>query len=210
MREFKLFIDGEYCDATSGETYQSINPATGEAVATVAMGGAEDVARACEAAQAAFDGEWGAMSSAERGEIIARAADIIEQRAEEFAELETLDVGKPITEATNIDVPVAVSYLRWYASVTDAAVGETIDIPNPGQIDYSLYQPYGVVGGIAPWNFPLFLGALKIGPALAVGNSVILKPASITPMTSLLCAECFAEAGLPAGALNVIAGPGST
>ncbi|MEA3403130.1 MAG: aldehyde dehydrogenase family protein [Armatimonadota bacterium] len=210
MRSFQLFIDGEYCNAASGQTYESINPATGEAVAEIALGGAEDVTRACETAQRAFDGDWGAMTSAERSAILADAADLIEERAEEFAELETLDVGKPITEATTIDVPVAVSYLRWYAAVTDAAVGETIDIPNAGQIDFSLYQPYGVVGGIAPWNFPLFLGVLKIGPALAMGNSMVFKPASITPMTSLLVCECFAQAGLPAGALNVVAGPGSS
>ncbi len=209
MRELKLFIDGDYCDAASGDTYESINPATGEVVANIAQGGAEDVARACEAAQAAFDGNWGAMTSAERGDIIAKAADLIEERVGEFAELETLDTGKPIAETSAIDVPAAVNYLRWYATVTDTAVGETIDIPNAAQIDYSLYQPYGVVGGIAPWNFPIFLGALKIGPALAVGNSVVLKPASITSMTSLLCAECFAQAGLPAGALNVVSGPGS-
>ena len=210
MREFGLFINGEYCDAASGETFASINPATGEAVATIAMGGAEDVARACEAAQAAFEGEWGAMTCGERGAIIAGAADLIEERAEEFAQLETLDVGKPIAEARAIDVPAAVGYLRWYATVTDAPVGETIDIPSAAQIDYSLYQPYGVVAGIAPWNFPLFLGALKIGPALAVGNAAIIKPASITSMTTLACCECFADAGLPAGALNVIAGPGGT
>ena len=209
MREFRLFINGEYCDAASGETFQSINPATGEAVATIAKGGAADVARACEAAQAAFDGEWGAMTSTERGEIIAGAADLIEERATEFAQLETLDVGKPITESTAIDIPAAVNYLRWYATVTDAAVGETIDIPNSGQIDFSLYQPYGVVGGIAPWNFPLFLGALKIGPALAVGNAIVVKPASITSMTTSLCCECFTYAGLPPGALNVVTGPGA-
>jgi len=210
MREIKLFIDGEFVDAASGETYQSINPANGEVVATVAQGGPEDVARACEAAQRAFDGEWGAMTCADRSAILARAADLIEERLEEFAKLETLDVGKPIFESTNIDVPAAVSYLRWYADVTDAAVGGTIEIPNAGQIDFSLRQPYGVVGGIAPWNFPLFLAMLKIGPALAVGNSIVLKPASITPMTTATVCKCFAEAGLPAGALNVITGPGKT
>ncbi len=210
MRDFKLFIDGEYRDAVSGETYESINPATGEVVATVAEGDAEDVRRACEAAQRAFDDDWGAMTCDERSAILAGAADLIEDRADEFAELETLDVGKPIAEATAIDVPAAAGYLRWYASVTDAGVGETIDVPNPAQVDFSLWEPYGVVGGIAPWNFPLFLGMLKIGPALAVGNSIVFKPASITPMTSSLVCECFAEAGLPAGALNVITGPGST
>jgi len=210
MREFKLFIDGEFCDAASGDTCESINPANGQTVGSVAQGGAEDVARACAAAQRAFDGEWGAMTCAERSTILAKAADLIEERAEEFAKLETLDVGKPIFESTNIDVPAAVGYLRWYAEVTDAAVGTTIAIPSAGQVDFSLHQPYGVVGGIAPWNFPLFLAMLKIGPALAMGNSIVMKPASITPMTTSTVCECFAEAGLPAGALNVIAGPGST
>ncbi len=209
MRDFKLFIDGEYCDAASGETYESVNPANGEVIGTIAEGSAEDVARACEAAQAAFDGDWGAMTGAERGPILARAAGLILERLDEFAELETLDVGKPITDSKNIDVPVAASYLHWYSEVCDAAVGETIAIPNPAQIDFSLYQPYGVIGAIAPWNFPLFLAMLKIGPALAMGNSIVLKPASITSMTTCAVCECFAEAGLPAGALNVVTGPGN-
>ena len=208
MRKIRLFINGAFADAADGATYQSTNPANGQAVATVAQGGAEDVRRACEAAQQAYDGDWGAMTSAERSAILSGAADRIEARAAEFAELETLDVGKPITESTAIDVPAAVNYLRWYASMTDAAVGSTINIPNPSQVDFSLWEPYGVVGGIAPWNFPLFLGMLKIGPALAMGNAIVFKPASITPMSSLIVCECFAEAGLPAGALNVITGPG--
>lgn len=208
MRELKLFIDGEFTDAAGGETYESINPANREPVATVARGGAEDVAQACRAAQRAFAGEWGAMACAERGAILAATADLIEERADEFAELEMLDVGKPITEATAIDAAAAVGYLRWYAGVTDAAGGETIPLPTGAQIDFSLRRPYGVVGGIAPWNFPLFLAMLKIGPALAVGNSIVLKPASLTPMTTVTVCECFAAAGLPAGALNVITGPG--
>ncbi len=210
MREFKLFIDGQFVDAASDETYESVNPANREAVATVALGGPADVSRACEAAQRAFEGEWGAMTCADRSAILAKAADLIEARTDEFAQLETLDVGKPIAEATAIDVPAAVNYLRWYADVTDAAVGEHITIPNAAQIDFTLRQPYGVVGGIAPWNFPLFLAMLKIGPALAVGNAIVFKPASITPMSTVTVCECFAEAGLPAGALNVITGPGKS
>ncbi len=208
MREIRLFIDGEFRDAADGATYESINPANREAIATVAEGGAEDVRLACEAAQRAYEGEWGAMTSADRSVVLARAADNIEARAEEFAQLEMLDVGKPITEARAIDVPAAVNFLRWYASVTDAAVGETIAIQSPEQVDFSLWEPFGVVGGIAPWNFPLFLGMLKMGPALACGNSIVFKPASITPMSTSIVCECFADAGLPAGALNVITGPG--
>ncbi len=209
MREFKLFINGEYVDARSGRTYQSVNPATGEAIATIAKGGAGDVAAACEAAQAAFEGEWGAMDGASRGKIIVKAADLIMERLDELAELETLDVGKPITEARNIDIPVSASYLKWYGEVCLDNTGEQIPLPTSTQVDFSLRQPYGVVAGIAPWNFPLFLGILKIGPALAMGNSVVIKPASITSMTTLLMGEIFAEAGLPPGALNVISGPGS-
>jgi acyl-CoA reductase-like NAD-dependent aldehyde dehydrogenase len=204
MREFKLFISGEYRDAASGRTYESLNPATGEAIATVAKGGTEDVAIACKAAQAAFEGEWGAMDGASRGQIITKAADLITERLDEFAELETLDVGKPITETKNIDIPVSASYLKCLEGT-----GEQIPLPSDSQVDFSLRQPYGVVAGIAPWNFPLFLGLLKIGPALAMGNSVVIKPATITPMTTLLMGEIFSEAGLPPGALNVISGPGS-
>ena len=208
MKDFKLFINGEYCDAASGATYESFNPATGEVIATVARGGAADVTRACAAAQAAFDGEWGATDAFARGKIISRAAELIMERLDYFAELETLDVGKPITESKNIDIPVSAAYLRWYGETCADNLGETIPLPAAGQIDFSLRQPYGVVAGIAPWNFPLFLGLLKIGPALAMGNTVILKPATITPLTTLALGEVFAEAGLPAGALNLIAGPG--
>jgi len=209
MRNFQLFIDGEYCDAAAGKTYCSLNPATGEQVADVARGGAEDVARACEAAQRAFEGEWGQMDAASRGQIITKAADLILERLDELAELETLDVGKPITESKNIDIPVSAAYLKWYGEVCLDNYGEQIPLPTSGQIDFSLRQPYGVVAGIAPWNFPLFLAILKIGPALAMGDSVVIKPATITPMTTLMMGEVFREAGLPAGALNVISGPGS-
>lgn len=208
MREFRLFINGEYTDAASGETYLSTNPATGEPVATVAKGGAEDVRRACEAAQAAFEGEWGAMDAFSRGKIISRTAELIMENLDALAELETLDVGKPITESKNIDIPVSAAYLKWYGEVCADSLGETIPLPAAGQIDFSLRQPFGVVAGIAPWNFPLFLGLLKIGPALAMGNTIVLKPATITPMTTLALGEIFAEAGLPAGALNLISGPG--
>lgn len=208
MRELKLFINGEYTDAASGRTYETIHPGTGESVAHVARGGKDDVDRACAAAQAAFEGEWGRLDWKARGEIIAKAADLILDRANELAELETLDVGKPITEAKKIDIPVSASYLRWYGEVCGENAAETIPVPDAGQVDFSLRQPYGVVAGISPWNFPLFLGVLKVGPALAMGNAVVLKPASITPMTSLALGEIFSDAGLPPGALNVVSGAG--
>jgi len=209
MRELKLFIDGEYCDAAGGKTFDSFNPATGEKVATIALGGTDDVTRACAAAQRAFDGEWGAMDAGSRGAVLRKAAGLLMDRLEEFAELETLDVGKPITETKNIDISVTAAYLAWYGDVTLDNLGETIPLPVSTQIDFSLRQPYGVVAGIAPWNFPLFLAMLKIGPALAMGNTVVIKPARITSMTTLKVAEVFKDAGLPAGALNVVAGSGS-
>ena len=211
MREFKLFINGEYSDAASGESFESVNPANGQVIARIAKAGAEDVARACRCAQAAFDGVWShEVSPVERGHILMRAADILRGRLAELAELETQDVGKPVTETTNIDVPVAATYLEWYGTVTQSFEAETIPVPNPDQVDFTLREPYGVVGCIAPWNFPLFLAILKIGPALAAGNTVVMKPASWTSLTTLLLGEVFTEAGLPAGVLNILTGPGGS
>ena len=139
-----------------------------------------------------------------------RAAEILNSRLREFAELETQDVGKPITDTCNIDIPVSVNFLEWYGSVTQAFEAETIPVPNPDHFDFTIRQPYGVVGCIAPWNFPLVNAVLKIGPALAAGNTVIMKPASWTSLTTLLLGEVFAEAGLPPGVVNVLAGPGGT
>ncbi len=209
MRDFKLFIDGEYCDSAAGETFESVNPANGRVIARIAKAGKEDVARACRCAQTAFDGIWSReVSPVERGRILMRAADILRSRLQEFAELETQDVGKPLRDSSNIDVPVAANYLEWYGTVTHSFEAETIPIPNPDQVDFTLREPYGVVGCIAPWNFPLFLAILKVGPALAAGNTVVMKPASWTSLTTLLLAEVFKEAGLPAGVLNILAGPG--
>ena len=209
MRDFKLFINGEYCEAATGETFESVNPASGEAIARVAEAGEKDVARACQCAQAAFDGVWSRKTSPiERGRILGRAAEILRRRLREFAELETQDVGKPITDTCNIDLPASINFLDWYATVTEAFEAETIPLPNPDHFDFTLRQPYGVVGCIAPWNFPLVNVVLKVGPALAAGNTVILKPASWTPLTTLLVGEVFAEAGLPPGVLNILTGPG--
>ncbi len=209
VKDFKLFIDGEYCEAASGETFESVNPANGQVIATIAKAGREDVARACRCAQAAFDGVWSQETSpVQRGRILMRAADLLRARLSEFAELETQDVGKPVTESSNIDIPVTANYLEWYGTVTHSFEAETIPLPNPEQVDFTLREPYGVVGCIAPWNFPLFLAMLKIGPALAAGNTVVIKPASWTSLTTLLLGEVFTEAGLPPGVLNILAGPG--
>jgi len=207
MHEYKLFINGEYCDAASGKTFDALNPATGEPFARIALAGPEDVTRACESAQATFESKaWQAMPADERGQIIRKAAALMSDRADELARLETMDVGKTITDSTNLDLPLSSSWLDWYGTVTCSVEGETLPIPNPNQIDFTLREPYGVVGCIIPWNFPLYLAVLKVGPALAVGNTVVLKPAPWASVTSLLLGELFAEAGLPPGALNIITG----
>ena len=211
MKNYQLFINGEFCDAASGETFESVNPANGEVIARIAKAGTEDAARACQSAQTAFDGVWShQVSPDQRGRILTRVAEILDSRQREFAELETQDVGKPITDTCNIDIPVSVNFLEWYGSVTQAFEAETIPLPNPDHFDFTIRQPYGVVGCIAPWNFPLVNAVLKIGPALAAGNTVIMKPASWTSLTTLLLGEVFAEAGLPPGVVNVLAGPGGT
>jgi len=207
VRRFRLFVNGRYCPGQEGQTVPCTNPANGEVVAEVAVGTAADVDRAVEAADRAFPA-WADMSGEQRGRILIRAAEILGRRAKEFAELEMLDVGKTISDTTNIDVPVSVNFLQWYGRAALDNLGETIPIPNPKQFDFSLRQPYGVVGLIAPWNFPLVNAVLKSGPALAVGNTAVMKPASWTPLTTLLIGEVFAEAGLPPGVLNIVNGSG--
>lgn len=208
-KQFKLLIDGEYCAAQNGATAASTNPANGEVVAEVAQASADDVSRAVEAAQRAFPG-WSNLPGEQRGAILTRAANLLRERLQEFAELETRDVGKTIRDTTQIDIPVSASFLEWYGGVTLETVGETIPIGNPDQVDFSLRQPYGVVGLISPWNFPLVTAILKIGPALAVGNTAIMKPASWTPLTTMLLGEVFRDAGLPPGVLNILVGSGGT
>jgi len=204
---FKLFIDGKYGDARSKKTFDSINPANGKIIARIARGGADDVNRAVDAADRAFPA-WSARPGEERGKILTRAAEILRHRVKDFARWETLDVGKPITDTVNVDIPVAAKFLDWYGDVPLDFRGETIPIGNPDQCDFTLRQPYGVVALISPWNFPLVTAILKIGPALAAGNTAVMKPASWTSITTLLLGEVFTEAGLPPGVLNIVAGPG--
>ena len=209
IEEFQLFINGKYCNAKGGDTFESINPANGRVVARAAKGGRADVDRAVRAAEKAFP-QWSARPGPERGKILAAAAEILRRRAKEFAKWETLDVGKPISATTGLDVPVSADWLEWYGSVCLDFRGETIPVANPDQIDFTIRQPYGVVGLIAPWNFPLVNAILKIGPALTVGNTAIMKPASWTPVTTLMLGEVFAEAGLPPGVVNMVAGGGGS
>jgi acyl-CoA reductase-like NAD-dependent aldehyde dehydrogenase len=204
----KLLIDGKFVDAESGKTFETFNPATEEVLAKVAEGGKADVDKAVKAARKAVDeGPWRKMSAAERGRLLYRLADEIEKRADEFAQLETLDNGKPIKESRYVDVVQTVETFRYYAGWCTKLEGETLNV-NSNFFTYTLREPVGVVGQIIPWNFPMLMAAWKLGPALACGNAVILKPAEQTPLTALRIGELAMEVGLPAGVLNIITGFG--
>jgi len=205
----QLFINNEWCPASSGQSMEVINPATEEVIATVASADASDVDAAVAAARAALAGPWGRMSARERGRFVSRLADRLLERADDVARLETLHNGKPIFESRQIEIPAAAECLEYYAGWADKVMGETIPVKG-NYFTYTLREPLGVVGAIVPWNFPLLLAAWKIAPALACGNTVIVKPASQTPLTALALAEIAVDVGLPPGVLNVITGPGST
>ncbi len=203
----RLFIAGEWVD--SGRTFDTINPATGEVLTQVAEASPADVDRAVTAARQAFDhtgkGTWRSMSASERGRLLWKIADLIEQNIDEFAELETLDNGKPIFESRYVDMPMVVDVFRYYAGWATKIHGETVNTFESA-FTYTLREPVGVVGAITAWNFPLLLVSWKVAPALACGNTVVLKPAEQTPLTSLRFAEIAQQAGLPAGVLNVVTG----
>ncbi len=210
VRFAQLFIDGEFVPATSGRTFATANPATGETLAEVAEAGEEDVDRAVAAARKAFSsGPWAALPARERGRLLARIADRLMARADEIARLETLDNGKPIFESRQVDIPASADVLFYYAGWADKIAGDTLAL-RPDAFHYTLREPVGVVAAITPWNFPLLLAVWKIAPALAAGNTVVLKPASLTPLSALAFADVCAEAGLPPGVLNVVPGRGST
>jgi acyl-CoA reductase-like NAD-dependent aldehyde dehydrogenase len=203
----KLLIGGEWVEGK--KTFPTINPATGEVLTQVAEAGAAEVDAAVRAARKAFEsrdkGAWSTMPASERGRILWRIADLLEQNLDEVAELETLDNGKPIFESRYIDMPMVVDVLRYYAGWATKIHGQTINALS-NAFSYTLREPVGVVGAIVPWNFPLLLASWKLGPALACGNTVVLKPAEQTPLTALRFAELAQKAGLPAGVLNVITG----
>jgi len=204
----QLFIDGEFRDAKGGATFGSINPATEEAVAEIASASAEDVDAAVAAARAAFSGgPWAEMPARKRGRILWRLGELVRQNIEEMAILETVDNGKPIFESLYVDMPMVADVLQYYAGWADKLHGEVIPLGND-VLDYTLREPLGVVGAIVPWNFPLLLASWKIGPALATGNTLVLKPAQETSLTALKLAELSIEAGVPAGVLNVVPGDG--
>ena len=212
----QLFIDGQLVDAKSGKTFETFNPATGDTLANVAEGDAIDIDLAVRAARRAFDdGPWGRMTPSERGRIIWRIGDLINEHAEELAELETLDNGKPLAVARAADVPLAAELFRYMAGWATKIEGNTIPLsvpyaPGAEFHAYTMREPVGVVGQIIPWNFPLLMAAWKLGPALATGNTVVLKPAEQTPLSALYLAEIMAEAGLPDGVVNIVNGFGET
>ena len=204
-----LFIGGEFVPSATGKRFSTTNPATGEPLADVAEAGREDLDRAVKAARQAFEsGPWASMKPRERGRILIRAAEMLLSRAEEFGRIETLDNGKPIFESAKIDVPTAADALSYFGESADKLYGDTFPA-RPDAMLLTLREPIGVVGAITPWNFPLLQAMWKIAPAIALGNTVVLKPASLTPLTVLLFADLLREAGLPAGAFNVIPGPGA-
>ena len=204
----KLLINNEWRDAASGQTMEVINPATEEVIATVPAAGAADVDAAVQAARTAFNGPWGSMSARERGRLVSRLADRLTEKADDIARLETLHNGKPISEARHIEIPAAAECLEYYAGWADKVTGETIPVKG-NYLTYTLREPLGVIAAIVPWNFPLLLAAWKIGPALATGNTVILKPAAETPLTALALGEIAVEVGLPPGVLNILTAPGA-
>jgi phenylacetaldehyde dehydrogenase len=212
----QMFIDGRLVDAKSNRTFKTINPATGETLATVAEGDAADIDVAVKAARRAFDtGPWAKMTPSDRGRIIWRIGDLITEHLEEFAQLETLDNGKPLSVARAADVPLAAEMFRYMAGWATKIEGNTIALsvpfaPGTEFHAYTLREPLGVVGQIIPWNFPILMAAWKLGPALATGNTVVLKPAEQTPLAALYLAEIMAEAGLPDGVVNVVTGYGET
>jgi phenylacetaldehyde dehydrogenase len=207
----KLLIDGEWVAAASGRTFDTINPATEEKLAEVAHGEKEDIDRAVRAARQAFayDSPWRRMSPSARGKLIWRIGDLIEQHVEELAMLESLDNGKPLHIARVADVPLSADLFHYMAGWTTKILGDTTPISAPGEyLSYTLREPVGVVGQIIPWNFPLLMAAWKLGPALACGCTVVLKPAEQTPLSALFLGDLLLEAGLPAGVVNIVTGFG--
>ena len=212
----KMLIGGKWLEASSGKTFSTYNPATGEVLAQVAEGNSSDIDRAVLAARNAFEsGPWHTITASERGRLIWKLAELLEFHLEEFAQLESLDNGKPVGEARAGDVPLAVDLFRYMAGWTTKIEGSTIPIsvpytPGAKYLAYTLREPVGVVGQIIPWNFPLLMAAWKLGPALAAGCTIVLKPAEQTPLSALRLGELICEAGFPDGVVNIVTGYGET
>jgi aldehyde dehydrogenase (NAD+) len=206
----RLLINNEWTD--TAKRFDTINPATGEVLTQVAEASPDNVDRAVSAARRAFEdrtGPWRKMSASDRGRLIWKLADLVEKNIDEVAELETLDNGKPIFESRYVDLPMVADVLRYYAGLATKIHGETVNTLESA-FTYTLREPVGVVGLIVPWNFPLLLASWKLGPALACGNTIVLKPAEQTPLTTLRLGELAIEAGFPAGVLNILTGGPAT
>ncbi|MBC8145575.1 MAG: aldehyde dehydrogenase family protein, partial [bacterium] len=212
LRYGRMLIDGEWVDAASGITFDAIYPGTGDVIARVAAGDREDVDRAAKAARRAFEGgDYAKMNGADRGRILWRIADLMEQNVEELAELETLNNGKPLVESLRVDLPQSIACFRYYAGWAGKSTGETIE-PNAraNAFAFTLREPLGVCGQIIPWNFPIQMATWKMAPAIACGNTVVIKPAEQTPLSILRLGELMMEAGLPKGVVNIVTGMGET
>ena len=204
----QAFIDGAFVDAASGETFVTENPATGNAITSVAAGGAEDIDRAVAAARRSFeDGRWSRMAPADRKTVLLRFAGLIEANADELATLDSLEAGKPITDTREVDLPETVKTFRWYAEAIDK-IFDAVAPTGPDALGLIVREPIGVVGAVVPWNFPLLMAAWKMAPALAAGNSMIVKPSRLSSLSAIRVAELAAASGVPDGVLNVVPGPG--
>jgi acyl-CoA reductase-like NAD-dependent aldehyde dehydrogenase len=203
----QLFIDGKFVDAQSGETLPTLNPHDNSPIVNVAMAGREDIDKAVAAAQRAFP-RWRSTSAGDRGRILLRLADKIEENAEELARLESLDTGHPLRDSRTLDVPRTALCFRYFGGMADKFEGSVVPVET-GFLNYTLHEPVGVVGQVVPWNFPLMFTSWKLAPALAAGNCVVMKPAELTPLTSLKIAELMGAAGVPEGVVNIVPGLGS-
>jgi aldehyde dehydrogenase (NAD+) len=210
VKDQPMLIGGKWVDSQSGKTFPTVNPATGEVICQVAEGDKADIDLAVKAARKAFEsGPWPKMSGAERGRLLHKLADAIEKNIDELAQLESLDNGKPLRDARGADLPLTVKCYRYYAGWADKVHGKTIPIEG-NYFCYTRLEPVGVVGQIIPWNFPLLMQAWKWGPALATGNTIVLKPAEQTPLSALRVAQLAQDVGIPDGVINVVPGFGET
>jgi acyl-CoA reductase-like NAD-dependent aldehyde dehydrogenase len=205
----KLLIDGRWVESRSGTLFESIDPSMGKRLASIYEGEAADIDAAIQSARRALEGPWSRISPAERARLLWRLSDLIEEHADELSQLESLDTGKPLTETSMVDIPMTVDHFRYFAGWTTKLTGETLPVSFPGDyLTYTRREPLGVVGAIVPWNFPLLIASWKLAPALACGNTVVLKPSELTPLTAIRLGELSQEAGIPDGVLNVVPGLG--
>lgn len=210
IRQTSCFIGGQWVPSRSGKTFDTVNPATEDVIAQIAEGDKEDIDAAVEAARQALEnGEWGSMDARDRGRLLHKLADLMESEADELTALETLDNGKPISDARAADLPLALDCLRYYAGLADKIQGDTIPVRG-NFFTYTRREPVGVAGQIIPWNFPMLMVAWKWGPALAAGCTIVMKPAEQTPLTCLRMARLAQKAGIPDGVINVVPGYGPT